>query len=1027
MKKTFFLPIVMLFILLGSSTQTFAQQTSIYNNPEADYRLAVELFEKEKYSAAQDLFFNILKDLDENSILKANAEYYSAMCAIELFNNNAEYLFTELLKDHPENSKVKGANFELANFEFRKKKYRKALQYYDKVDIYDLNQEQKSEYFFKTGYSYLKTSEIKKATKAFFEIKDNDSRYYAPANYYYGHLQYADGNYETALQSLRKIENDETFEPIIPYYVIQLYYLQGKFDELLELAPKLLKSASDKRKPEIAHIAGEAMIRSGRYKDAIPYLEFFEENNQKSLTRDDNYQMGFTYFMAEEHEKSLLFFEKVIYKNDSIAQNTYYHMADCFLKTNNKKAARSAFLSAYKLPYDKKISEDALFNYAKLSYELSYNPYNEAIKALQEYIKEFPESERLDDANNYLVNLFLTTKNYKNALTYIENIKKQNEEYKAAYQKISYFRGLELFNNYEYSEAIELLKKSQKYNYDKDLLSKSYYWIAETYYRQKDYKNAIKYYKDFQLSTASYGLDIYDLANYNVGYAYFKTKKYNEALVNYRKFLSKSTGQPVNIIKDAYLRSGDCNFIMKSYDRAIEYYDKAMLIQGPENDYALYQKGLAMGVLSRFNEKASTLKKLITDHAKSPYVDDAIYEIAMTYLIIDDNDNAMTYFNKIKNDYPKSRYVKKSILKTGLIYYNTDQNEKALNTFMDLVKNYPATVESKEALVNIRNIYVDMNKVEDFFAYTKDLPFANISYSSQDSITYIAAENKYLEGNCKSSVPGFINYIEKFPDGEFIIPANFYKAECDFREGRNEDALVGYMFVVNKANSKFTESAVSKAAEITFTSGKYAEALDLFIKLEEIANRNDHIIIAKNGKMKCLYILKNYESAIKASRDILSTKKVSNDLINQAHFTTARSAYALDKIALAQAEFDITSKLTKGIIGAEAKYYLALIQYEIGNYTKADKIIFEFIDEFSGYDYWLAKNFILLADIYTKTGDLFQAKQTLQSIIDNYEGAELVKIAYEKQNAILEMEKTEQLKQETIEMDNDTILREDGF
>jgi TolA-binding protein len=62
-------------------------------------------------------------------------------------------------------------------------------------------------------------------------------------------------------------------------------------------------------------------------------------------------------------------------------------------------------------------------------------------------------------------------------------------------------------------------------------------------------------------------------------------------------------------------------------------------------------------------------------------------------------------------------------------------------------------------------------------------------------------------------------------------------------------------------------------------------------------------------------------------------------------------------------------------------------------------------DQFSFYDYWYAKSFILLADCYAKTGDYFQAKSTLQSIIDKYEGAELVQIAKDKLKAIQEMEK----------------------
>jgi hypothetical protein len=52
----------------------------------------------------------------------------------------------------------------------------------------------------------------------------------------------------------------------------------------------------------------------------------------------------------------------------------------------------------------------------------------------------------------------------------------------------------------------------------------------------------------------------------------------------------------------------------------------------------------------------------------------------------------------------------------------------------------------------------------------------------------------------------------------------------------------------------------------------------------------------------------------------------------------------------------------------------------------------------------VAKGFILLSDVYVKKENNFQAKQTLQSIIDNYEGQELVVIAREKLNAILATE-----------------------
>ena len=57
-----------------------------------------------------------------------------------------------------------------------------------------------------------------------------------------------------------------------------------------------------------------------------------------------------------------------------------------------------------------------MFNFAKVSFELSNDPYNKAIKALLSFMTNYPNSDRIAQANEYLVNLFLSAKNYKGAL-----------------------------------------------------------------------------------------------------------------------------------------------------------------------------------------------------------------------------------------------------------------------------------------------------------------------------------------------------------------------------------------------------------------------------------------------------------------------------------------------------------------------------------------------------------------------------------------------------------------------------------
>jgi hypothetical protein len=53
------------------------------------------------------------------------------------------------------------------------------------------------------------------------------------------------------------------------------------------------------------------------------------------------------------------------------------------------------------------------------------------------------------------------------------------------------------------------------------------------------------------------------------------------------------------------------------------------------------------------------------------------------------------------------------------------------------------------------------------------------------------------------------------------------------------------------------------------------------------------------------------------------------------------------------------------------------------------------------YDYWIAKTFILLADDYVALKDNFQAKATLQSVLDNYKGTdEILPTAQQKLDKI---------------------------
>lgn len=991
--------VILTSLSLAGYTPVIAQHTVSNQHPQVDKSSATDLFAKEKYGAARQVYAGIIPSEMLLVAYDAEKEYGIAASAAEMQHGDAAYLLNKFLSDYPENTRTNRAWFQLGNLNFRNNKYSDALSAYDKVNTYDMNTEENAEYTFKKGYCYFKKNDFDQAAELFYGIKDQQTKYTGPATYYYAHIMYASGKYETALRDFEKLRDDETFKKVIPYYIIQIYYLQGRYDEMLEMSQPYLKGQRNKRTNEILRLAADVNYRKGNYAKAIELMEEYRKINRNKASREESYALGFSYYKTMDYAKAIPEFQTVATGEDSLAQNAYYHLGDCYLKTDQKQFASNSFLSAWKVPVKSDLAEDALFNYAKLSIELSYNPYNEAIKALQQYLTEYPDSPRRDEAYTYLANLYMVTKNYKEALLTLENIKKRNNSQNAIYQKISYFRGIELFNDNQYFDAIGQFKNALGNKNDNYITASATFWTGESYYRLNQYDIAANYYNNFLKTPGAEKHSAFSSVNYNLGYAAFKQKKYGEARTAFAKYLEGHPADP-KMLNDARLRLGDCYFMGKQYPEAIQQYDLAIGARAADADYALYQKAVAVGVTGNLNQKLASLQKLVADYPKSPYSDDARYETGRTLVTLNRNEEALAAFQKLIKDFPKSSLVKNASLNSGLIYYNTNRDQLALETFKKVVKDYPATPEAREALAVIRNIYVDLNQVDSYVSYAADIPFANVSVAEQDSLTYTAVENRYMSGDCEKALPGFISYIQKFANGSFIVNAHFYKADCESRSGKYAEALKSYEFILSRPRNRFTENAALKGAGILYRMKDYAGALNMYQRLEENAENKANITEAITGQMRCNYQTGNYGQAIQYAQRTLTQERLTPALEAETQLIIGKSARALQRTDLAKSSFEETLKLSQGEAGAEALYNLAEMNFQEKDYKTSETRIFRLTGDFSSYDYWVAKSFILLSDIYLNTGNTFQAKQTLQSIIDNYQGEDLKKIATDKLQAI---------------------------
>jgi predicted negative regulator of RcsB-dependent stress response len=138
----------------------------------------------------------------------------------------------------------------------------------------------------------------------------------------------------------------------------------------------------------------------------------------------------------------------------------------------------------------------------------------------------------------------------------------------------------------------------------------------------------------------------------------------------------------------------------------------------------------------------------------------------------------------------------------------------------------------------------------------------------------------------------------------------------------------------------------------------------------------------------------------------------------------------LSKTALENGEYDEaiihldTLSNAMNITGAEAKYLLAKTYFFKGEFGKSDTAIYRLVDQVPSFPYWIAKGFILLADNFIAGEDIYNARVTFQSVIDNADNEELVGIAKEKLTLLNDSEKK---KEEEMEAERKEAPQEIEF
>ena len=974
-------------LAMAPSTGGWAQWSEATSPSQVAHEHAMEAYDNEQFALALHLFEQQMATAESSaSDAYVEASYYAAMSSLALYHRDAVYRTEAFMTEFPESPLALKAHWSLANHHYKRKNYSRASETFESIRVRDLSPEKRDEYRFKLGHCYFEREAYEKARVPLYEVLDVEGEFQAAAQYYFSHIAYLKGQPQVALDGFETIADHPDFDELVPLYIAQLLHATGQFERLKSYAPPLLDESSgldDESVAEVAHLLGDAWYRAGSFEEASPYLELaWEETDGPGRQPEFAYQVGYTRYQMGDWRGALDCLPLATYEDDELAQNAAYHMADCYLELGDRARAKQAFKTASQPPFDMDIQEDAFFHYAKLAFELSFNPFDDAIVAFETYLAQFPSSPRRDEAYRFLLQVHMTSRDYERALAALANITEPDETVRAAAQTLSFNRAVELYQNKQLQQALTFFKRCRNFEVDPQLQAETYYWEGEILYNEGDYVGAAAAYAAFSTTPGSYLSPLHNDADYARGYAHYKREAYTDALSAFRAYLATNPEDDPSRMRDAELRTADCFYALKAFDQAANLYDRVLERDVKPLDYALFQRAMAAKLSDDPTGQVERLEQLLEEHPDSRLTVETLFQAARTHIEEGDLASAERKLNRLIDDFPATPRAKEALVELCLVAVKQGEDDKVLSLWDRIRTDYGNDNVAADAYNIVEPLLMDRGLLDNL-PPAVGLDGLEIEKRFFESASYPALENR-----CTDAIPRLREYIRQYPAGLHMAEAQFYLGHCLFEQSETDSAYVSYLAVLALPAGEFSEASALGAATIAWNAGNHRAALGHYESLEALAVLQSNRLESAIGQMRCHYLLGQESEASDFAARVMYDPATPDDIRRTAQLWNAR-------IACNQGQHDtVTEDLETlvsfgGSAGAEAQYLLAEAAFNAEQYDVCEKALFVLIEQFYPQEIWKNKGFLLLVQTYIGMEDLFQARATAQSIMENVQVPEV--------------------------------------
>lgn len=904
---------------------------------------------------------------------------YAALCAINQKVCGYETMVDNYLQRYQSSSLCDDIRLQKGFDYFDKTDYVQAHNMFESVNRKRVPKDLMAEYLFKDGYSLYMTQGIQsEAVFLFREVAAmpmND--YSASAQYCLGYTRYLQHNIDEALEWFAKSAVDERYTAISNYYIIICNYELRNYDFVLEKGIPIYEEQKIPldRKAHLARLISESYLVKGDKVKAMEYYNSSDDGSAKS--RADYFFAGSLMYANEDYKGAIKNFDLMKDKTDSLGQIALYQAGFAYLGLKNKVAATSSFKEAAALGFDQKLREDAMFNYAKLAFDV-----NRDVKPFKAYMSQYSDKVRGERIYSYMALAALQEKDYNAAIEYYDTIENLDDVQKSNYVHANYLLGAQYLENGAYRSSIQCMEAVAYYVPQYDVLNQlARYYLGEAMYKSERYADAQKKYHELYNEMALVGMPQNELLSYNLAYSYYKGGDSASAL----KWFEVYTGQKgkLRFSKDALVRIADCHFMAQDYKDAVAVYEEVVAKYDDKSDlYPYYQAALSYGLLKKNDKKLKVLQSVKGADPAASYYEDIIYETGLTQIALKKVDDAKKTFSSLLTENANPDIKAKALLELGSISRQKKDYAKALDYYKQVVSDMRGSSYADDALLAIESVYKSRNQVSEYFKYLDSIGQGESkTEADKEELYFKSAEQLYYTGEYAKSLASLQEFKTMYPQSARCGEASYLIAECHFNLGTKEQACDAYKAVME--NTDYRLKAAGRCAKLSYELGNYEDAYKCYSIIWHEGGK-DSLPDAVTGALRSAFLLKNYDDAIAAADALVAEGSVPADISREAQMVKAKSLIATSRRDEAFAVLEPLAKDPSNDEGAEAAYLFIQDYFDKGDFDKVYESSKAFAAAKPGNKYYLAKSFIVLGDSYAEQGKMKQAASTFEQVLSVY-------------------------------------------